>query len=66
MDRGAWWDTVQGGHKELDTTERLTLFLVSSSFFFFNWNIIALHNAVLVSAVQQHESAKGIHISAPS
>ena len=22
MDRGAWWATVGGGHKELDTTER--------------------------------------------
>ena len=21
MDRGAWWATVHGGHKELDTTE---------------------------------------------
>ena len=21
MDRGAWWATVYGGHKELDTTE---------------------------------------------
>ena len=24
MDRGAWWVTVHGGRKELDTTERLT------------------------------------------
>ena len=24
MDRGAWWATVHGGRKELDTTERLT------------------------------------------
>ena len=24
MDRGAWWVTVNGGHKELDTTEQLT------------------------------------------
>ena len=23
MDRGAWWATVQGGHKELDTTVQL-------------------------------------------
>ena len=23
MDRGSWWATVHGGHKELDTTERL-------------------------------------------
>ena len=22
MDRGAWWATVHGGHKESDTTER--------------------------------------------
>ena len=24
MDRGAWWATVHGGHKELNTTERLS------------------------------------------
>ena len=24
MDRGSWWPTVQGNHKELDTTERIT------------------------------------------
>ena len=24
MDRGAWWATVQGGHKESDMTERLS------------------------------------------
>ena len=24
MDRGAWWATVHGGHKELDTTEGLS------------------------------------------
>ena len=24
MDRGAWWATVHGAHKELDTTERLS------------------------------------------
>ena len=24
MDRGAWWATVHGGHKESDTTERLS------------------------------------------
>ena len=24
MDRGAWWATVHGGHKESDTTEQLT------------------------------------------
>ena len=23
MDRGVWWSTVHGGHKELDTTEQL-------------------------------------------
>ena len=26
MDRGTWWVTVHGVAKELDTTERLTLF----------------------------------------
>ena len=25
MDRGAWWATVQGGHKESDTTELLSI-----------------------------------------
>ena len=25
VDRGAWWATVHGGHKESDTTEWLTL-----------------------------------------
>ena len=29
MDRGAWQATVHGGHKELDMTERLTLFHLS-------------------------------------
>ena len=24
MDRGAWWATVHGGHKESGTTEQLT------------------------------------------
>ena len=24
MDRGAWWATVHGGHKELNTTEQLS------------------------------------------
>ena len=24
MDTGAWWTTVHGGHKELDTTEQLS------------------------------------------
>ena len=25
MDRGVWWAPVHGGHKELNTTERLSL-----------------------------------------
>ena len=25
MDRGAWWATVHGGHRESDATEQLTL-----------------------------------------
>ena len=29
MDRGAWWATVHGGLKESDTTERLSLFILS-------------------------------------
>ena len=24
MDKGAWWGTVHGGHKESDTTEQLS------------------------------------------
>ena len=27
MDRGDWWATVHGGHKESDTTEQLRLSL---------------------------------------
>ena len=27
MDRGAWWATVHGGHKELDMIEQLSLSL---------------------------------------
>ena len=30
MDRGDWWATIHGGHKELDTTEGLTLSLSQS------------------------------------
>ena len=30
MDRGAWWATVHGGHKESDTTERLSTGLHSA------------------------------------
>ena len=29
MDRGTWRTTVHGGHKELDTTERLTPFILT-------------------------------------
>ena len=32
MDRGAWWATVQGGHKESDTTEGLTHTIVANVF----------------------------------
>ena len=32
MDRGAGWATLQGGHKESDTTEQLTLLYVSPVF----------------------------------
>ena len=31
MDRGAWWATVHGGLKELDTTERLSPSLVGET-----------------------------------
>ena len=31
MDRGAWWAPVHGGHKELNTTERLSLSEESNS-----------------------------------
>ena len=48
MDGGAWWATVHGVTKEWDTTERLTLSLTVSEL---------LYNVVLVSAVQQGESA---------
>ena len=26
MDRGGWWATVHGGHKELDMTEQLSMY----------------------------------------
>ena len=29
VDRGAWWATVHGGHKESDTTERLHFYFLS-------------------------------------
>ena len=48
MDGGAWWATVHGVTKESDTTEQRTLSLTFSEL---------LYNAVLVSAVQQSESA---------
>ena len=32
MDRGAWWATVHGFEKELDTTERLSNKFEKSSF----------------------------------
>ena len=28
MDRGAWWATVHGGHKELDITEQLSMHVI--------------------------------------
>ena len=31
MDRGAWWATVLGGHKESDMTERLSAFCMVSA-----------------------------------
>ena len=31
MDRGAWWATVHGGHKELDTTTKQHLTLLRPS-----------------------------------
>ena len=46
MDRGAWWATVHGGHKELDITEQLSMhvifeILVSMSLFLkINLNLI--------------------------
>ena len=33
-------------------------------FLFLNWRM--LYNIVLVSAIHQHESARGIHVSPPS
>ena len=32
LDRGAWWDTVHGGHKELDTTDHTLYILAANSF----------------------------------
>ena len=33
MDRGTWWATVHGGHKESDTTDQLTLFSLWAEYF---------------------------------
>ena len=32
LDRGAWWATVHGGHKELDTTDHTLSILTANSF----------------------------------
>ena len=44
MERGAWWAAVHGGHKESDTTERLStglrygdLFILMNIFQEFSW-----------------------------
>ena len=31
LDRRAWWATVHGGHKQSDTTEKLTLHFIADS-----------------------------------
>ena len=48
--------------RELSYSRHLSFFFLN---FIFNCRIIAL-NIVLVSAIHQHESAIGIHISFPS
>ena len=57
MDGGAWWATVHGVTQESVTPEQLTLSLTFSEL---------LYNVVLVSAVQQSESAVCVHMSPPS
>ena len=55
------------GHKELDTTERLNWTELMLNVLFYS--LIGgklLYNIVLVSAIQQHNSAMIIHISPPS
>ena len=32
LDRGTWWDTVHGGHKELDMTDHTLYILAAKSF----------------------------------
>ena len=48
------------GHKELDTSEQLTLSL-KKKFIYFNWRIITLQYYIGF-AIHQHESTIGIHV----
>ena len=76
MVREAWWATVHGIAKELDTTKQLTHTYITklpyrnvpNTFLLFLFVIggYLLCSIVLVSAIHQHESAIGVHMSPPS
>ena len=42
MDRGVWWATVHGAHKELDTTEPLNTHMISLKNIFFKYSLCSL------------------------
>ena len=50
MDGGPWWATVHGGHKELDTTERLFTFTKYSLFFLFLQVVFYYYNFPFTTA----------------
>ena len=50
MDRGVWWVTVHGAHRVRQTEHTHKI----------------IDNAVFISAVQKHGSAKCAHIPTPS
>ena len=50
MDRGAWWATAHGGHKELDITQRLnnSILLSLLSFISIIYDIIIVYTVAII------------------